>query len=356
MIRRIDFTAPLGFSLAGIVLGLAFVVVALPGIISAVFARGIDDIDLTSQASRIELAHKASMDTNMRRIDGRSLFFAPLPPPQPPKQVVAAPPLPPTEPVVEDEPVDTPPPPPATAPPTYTGPAPRAIAIDTVWFPDEREKGLGEVDGPLSIRVGETKNGIEVVEILGPNSIKLRHRGGEYAVAIFADAMSTTELLEQGAKETSLPPGLIVASKADRAAAEKNRIAPPPVDTSETTTPVETPATPPARPVIAPRTDYGPEGSPPAASPRRSGGRGFATDGRGNRIENATEIPAGATEIEAADGRRLRVNRTSNANARVEEGEREKREAARELDEESEARDTDEDAEERPKSPAGPPS
>ncbi|MCA9296280.1 MAG: hypothetical protein KC983_07175, partial [Phycisphaerales bacterium] len=169
----------------------------------------------------------------------------------------------------------------------------------------------------------------------------------------------TTNLLEQSINEPSPLPGLIVASTADRAAAEKNRVAPPPVETDETTTPLETPAAPPARPVIKPRTDYGDAGASrpqTPASPKRSDGRGVATDGRGNRIENASEIPAGATEIETADGRRLKVNRTSNVNARNEERIREKREATRERDEESEARNTDQDAGERPKSPPSPPS
>lgn len=100
---------------------------------------------------------------SQKRFDGRSMYVLP-PPPRPP-----APPAPPPGPPAPPPPPPGPPPPPAS----YTGPSPTGIVGDEVLF------------GELRIPLGETKNGITVLAIDAPFTVKLGHMRGEYQVPLW---------------------------------------------------------------------------------------------------------------------------------------------------------------------------
>ncbi|MEM7228107.1 MAG: hypothetical protein AAF432_04750 [Planctomycetota bacterium] len=136
--------------------------------------------------SSVQHAHERMMTTYQQRIDGRSLFFDPHPlervddvasstDERDDQQELE---------IIVEEPVDTPLPLPGP-PATYQGPTPQAIVADAVWFPETRAEIEGYVNDPLRIRVGESHDGLEVVKIIDGQTVRLRHRGGEYDVPIF---------------------------------------------------------------------------------------------------------------------------------------------------------------------------
>ncbi|MEM7228108.1 MAG: hypothetical protein AAF432_04755 [Planctomycetota bacterium] len=345
---RFDFSAPLGISLAGLALVIAFLVTTMPGVLGALFARSTEPLEPQAVQKRLLAAHDNVMETYQKRIDGRSLFFdpKPLPRPAPPKPAVVRQPDPDPEPEIETTPpplVDTTP----KAPPSYTGPSPRAITLDTVWFPDERETVVGDLQEPLRIRVGQEKNGIGVLEILGPNMVRLAHRGGEYDVTIFDG--NASKILEQSVDNSTIPEGLVVVN-AVRTDEESDQESTLEGIESESLNPTSEPKRATPRDNSRSTDQSSSDDSSPARSNTISRIDGPATDDAGRVINDATEIPADVNEIVTADGRRIRVARRSveDPRAALEKDRLLEKEAQDEM--ETQADDDDPDGDEGPRS------
>ncbi len=111
------------------------------------------------------------LENSRKRFEGRSMYS--LPPMPPRKTRVVDLPKP-----VDPPKVDLGPAPP---PALYTGPAPTSVIGNYVFFAT-----LG--DENKSIKVGESKNGISVISVNAPYSVKLGYQRGEYTVSVWARA------------------------------------------------------------------------------------------------------------------------------------------------------------------------
>lgn len=140
---------------------------------------------------------------SQKRFDGRSMYALP-PAPRP-----APPPGPPPGPPPPPPPPPGPPPPPAS----YTGPAPTAIVGDEVMF------------GELRIPTGETKNGLTVIAIDAPYTVKLGHMRGEYTVPLWP---RIDERFMRGAIALGRASGITESGAAGGAAASGGAAATPP--------------------------------------------------------------------------------------------------------------------------------
>ncbi len=102
---------------------------------------------------------EASLESAVKQINGRSLFYVPSKPGE------AG-----TAPVIEEEPEET-----EAAPSKYDGPAITAIVLDQVWF-----------DGGKKIKVGEGEvDDIEVMETDAPWGAKVKWKGKEFDVNFY---------------------------------------------------------------------------------------------------------------------------------------------------------------------------
>ncbi len=111
------------------------------------------------------------LENSRKRFEGRSMY--------------SLPPMPPRKTRVVDQPKPVDPPKvdlgPAPPPALYTGPAPTSVIGNYVFFAT-----LG--DENKSIKVGESKNGISVISVNAPYSVKLGYQRGEYTVSVWARA------------------------------------------------------------------------------------------------------------------------------------------------------------------------
>ena len=154
------WSGPLIASGLAILIAMVAVLVELPGLTAAVFSPGESsrEFDL---AAELASKHDRQADVHARRFEGRSPFVVPSRPP--------------TRPVARPKPqrtTTTPPPAPKapTGPPsTYQGPKPVGVAVNAVFFEN------GDV-----IYQGQERGGVTVLSVLGPNTVRLGHRGGEY--------------------------------------------------------------------------------------------------------------------------------------------------------------------------------
>jgi hypothetical protein len=113
-------------------------------------------IDAAEQAQ----AFKSTFASNIAQTNGRSLFYVPSAPGTEATVVV--------EPEVDEG--GTP-----RAPSKYEGPAIQAIVLDEVWFADSTRVALGKKSGDL-----------EVLAVNAPWDAKIRWKGGEFTVPLFA--------------------------------------------------------------------------------------------------------------------------------------------------------------------------
>jgi hypothetical protein len=149
---------------SAIAVGISAYVAALS--IGSLFGAAISSSVSEEEADPLAALSEDSADyfaLSQKRFDGRSMYALP-PAPRP-----APPPGPPPGPPPPPPPPPGPPPPPAS----YTGPAPTAIVGNEVMF------------GELRIPIGETKNGIKVLAIDAPYTVKLGHMRGEYTVPLW---------------------------------------------------------------------------------------------------------------------------------------------------------------------------
>jgi hypothetical protein len=152
---------------SAIALGWAAVVLVgeLPSILGATFAPTASSVEQEPFKAALD-DHQALVENSRKRFDGRSMFFAP-PAPRPPRPKVPE----------RTEPVTPPPPPPPPPPPaTYTGPKPRGVLGDVVFFENDTR-----------IRKGESSGGVTVLEIRSPYEVKLAHSRGEYVVSVWGE-------------------------------------------------------------------------------------------------------------------------------------------------------------------------
>jgi hypothetical protein len=137
----------------------------LPSILGSTFAPTSSSVEQEPFRAALD-EHRQLVDDSRKRFDGRSMFFAP-PAPRPPRPKVPE----------RVEPVAPPPPPPPPPPPaTYTGPKPRGVLGDVVFFENDTR-----------IRKGESSGGVEVLEVRSPYEVKLAHARGEYVVSVWGE-------------------------------------------------------------------------------------------------------------------------------------------------------------------------
>lgn len=165
-------------SAAALALAAIILLANVPSLLSAVFGGGMGKNDPSQGVAALVTKHEAEMDAFRSRFEGRSVFFKPLPPPQP---------LP--TPVVRVEPPrETPPPQPAPptgpppAPATYGGPAVAGAIGNEVFF-----KARSATEAGMRLTVGEERDGVKVLAVNAPQSVRLGWQRGEYDVSIFPD-------------------------------------------------------------------------------------------------------------------------------------------------------------------------
>jgi hypothetical protein len=115
----------------------------------------------TIDASEQAIAQRAGFGGFVAQTSGRSLFYVPSAPGT--EQIVEVQPEP-------EEEGATP-----RTPTRYDGPAIQAIVLEEVWFADGTR-----------VAKGAKKGDIEVLEVNAPWDAKLRWRGGEFVVPLFA--------------------------------------------------------------------------------------------------------------------------------------------------------------------------
>jgi len=137
----------------------------LPSILGATFAPTSGSVEQEPFREALD-EHQKLVEDSRKRFDGRSMFFAP-PAPRPPRPKVPE----------RTEPVAPPPPPPPPPPPaTYTGPKPRGVLGDVVFFENDTR-----------IKKGDSSGGVTVLEIRSPYEVKLAHARGEYVVSVWGE-------------------------------------------------------------------------------------------------------------------------------------------------------------------------
>ena len=163
------WSGPLVTSVLAIAIAGTVVIAGVPTLIGAIASPSWDGNDDDIFAS-LEDAHHRQANVSTRRFLGRSPFVVPSRPKTRP-----APPRPrPERPKPEPRP-EAPKPDPGP-PKSYTGPEPTGVAGTLVFF--------GSND---QIRLGQEKDGVEVLGILGPTTVRLGHKGGEYDVNFLDD-------------------------------------------------------------------------------------------------------------------------------------------------------------------------
>jgi hypothetical protein len=181
MINRDSITA----SMVTSVIAIAIAAIVLAGsawsAISAIFIGANGAQEPSDRIAQLVQEHRDDIELYRARIDGRSAFFRPPPrrssPPPPP-------PPPPSDDVEEvEEEVEPPPPPPPPPPPVpndYNGPPVLYVLGDMVVF---RSSSPGEAG--LRIRVGQKRNGIDVVAVMPPRSVRLGYQPDGFERAEF---------------------------------------------------------------------------------------------------------------------------------------------------------------------------
>jgi hypothetical protein len=160
----------LAISACGIVIAAGFVIGSVLGVIQSTTESRVE----AQQANVIGriLEKNPIMERSESRFSGRSIFYVPKEPRRP-----APPDTPRVEPEEAPKPEPTPKPEPVQSVPSkYAGPGIRGILGNEVFF-----------DSGKRIKVGESADGVDVLKINGPFSIRLGWKTGEYEVSLFAE-------------------------------------------------------------------------------------------------------------------------------------------------------------------------
>ena len=168
-IPGIPVPVTLAMSACGLIIASGFVIGGILGVVHSATEEKV----MADQANVIGkiLEDNPIMERSQERFSGRSIFYIPREPRRPSR------PAPPPPPRVETEPPPPPPPPPPpSAPSKYAGPGIRGILGEEVFFESGKR-----------IKSGESADGVDVLRINGPFSVRLGWRTGEYEVNLFAD-------------------------------------------------------------------------------------------------------------------------------------------------------------------------
>ena len=204
----------LAISACGVIIASGFLIGGVIGVVQSAAESSVE----AEQANVIGkmLEENPVMESSLDRFSGRSIFYVPKEPRRPTR------PAPPRPPRVETEPPPPPPPPPPpSAPSKYAGPGIRGILGNEVFFESGKR-----------IKTGESADGVDVLRINGPFSVRLGWRTGEYEVNLFAEEVPdffgkspyedgrASTLLSLETSTTAAP-----TSAAERAAAQARELA-----------------------------------------------------------------------------------------------------------------------------------
>jgi hypothetical protein len=184
MINRESINATTMTSAAAIALAAIVLLSTGWSAFSAIFIRTNGANDPSDGIARLIAEYEKDIELYQARFNGRSAFF------RPPARPAPAPPPPPPPPVEEEEEeeveeVEPPPPPPPPVPSEYDGPPVLYVLGDMVVF---RSGTPGEPG--KRIRVGQVRDGIDIVSVSPPRSVRLGYQPdgyerGEFDVPIF---------------------------------------------------------------------------------------------------------------------------------------------------------------------------
>lgn len=154
----------------------------------------VEAVDVTTP---LLAQHEETHGLYGRRLEGRSLFFAPSdwkrkPPPPPPP------------------PPPAPPPPPPAPPVDYAGPRPIGLLGSTVFL-----------EGGRSVQVGTESEGVLVEEVVSPWELRIRNKGKTYSVPF---GQRPNEALFTPLSSASTPSGITVAPAAARPEGPTGRV------------------------------------------------------------------------------------------------------------------------------------
>ncbi|MHC5113445.1 MAG: hypothetical protein ACYTGP_03335 [Planctomycetota bacterium] len=231
MAHRPNINGPLAWSLLFIGGTALLLLVMLPPLVGAAFGPSATSDAVAEEFTRYMATHDQKLAMHRERFNGRSIFFKP-PAIRKPTQVVDRKPTPP--PPVERKPVESKPkdPPPRKKPP-WSGPNIKTMIGGEVWF-----------DNGLRLKMGEEKDGMEVIAVDPPWSATIRKGEWEYERPFFERATETLFGAADNAK-VSQPTGFIesddeATARAERAArdsARASRSAPRPAASSSRSRP-----------------------------------------------------------------------------------------------------------------------
>lgn len=172
----LNLNAPLITSVAALALLGITLATTLPPLLSAAFGGSTEGPEPSDTIAGLVQEHDELLTTYKERFIGRSAFFRPMPPPKP----LPPPPKPQPKPDRDEPPPQpvrpTPPPPPAT----YQGPPVSVVLGDKVLF-----KGSSTREASMWVKLGEEVNGLKVLAINAPKSVRVAHLRGEYDVPVF---------------------------------------------------------------------------------------------------------------------------------------------------------------------------
>ncbi len=283
MTPRLSWNNPLIVSTTALLLVAGYFLTAATGIVGAVFSGGSRSTSATETVATLIAQHDEDQETYLKRYDGRSPFFIPRKTYHPPTPTIPTPSIPrPTQPENPKPVIPHQPPPPQK----YGGPPPIAFVGNTVWF---RQSGQKE---PLMIAIGEEKEGIKVLSIHSPYTVRVAYTRSEYEVELFTPGLSTLipaplEEIKKDEVKSSETPDPLAAKKANPTSPKIKPGGDPFSSSGKTTSPRPTsprktglsPASPapagnaktapPTKKPIPPKKSSSPSGSPKPADPDR---------------------------------------------------------------------------------------
>jgi hypothetical protein len=184
MINRESINASMLTSVAALALAAIVLLAGAWSAVSAMFINANDRQDPSDRIAQLVAEHEEEISLHQARFNGRSAFFRP-----PPRRDPTPPPPPPPKVEVEEEEekeveeeveVEPPPPPPPPVPSEYEGPPVLYVLGDMVVF---RPSSPGEPG--KRIRIGQERNGIDIVSVDPPRSIRVGYQPEGYDRAEF---------------------------------------------------------------------------------------------------------------------------------------------------------------------------
>lgn len=196
MIGRSALKGPLGLSLASLIV-LALVVVWHIGPVFAAITQPFVPEDTATAKLQAKLdKHDDFMQDYRDRFDGRSFYTEPKPWPPPPvvrKQ--------PTTTVTNDAPIEI-------APTSYAGPLQPLFPVGSIVYFEHRTAD-DEITDPYILHIGEEFEGVTLVSINAPRTVRLGWKDEEFNVEFFKDFFDDEPFFRNNSPTSSgLIPGL----------------------------------------------------------------------------------------------------------------------------------------------------